>query len=58
MVCDADHNKMLVNRKGMRFEINQLSFADVTALVADSEGKLCVLVSEFGVEYAKDKSCE
>ena len=30
-----------------RFEINQLLFAD-TALVADSEEKLCGLVSEFG----------
>ena len=31
-----------------RFEINQLIFADDTALVADSEEKLCRLVSEFG----------
>ena len=31
-----------------RFEINQLLFADDTALVADSEDKLCRLVSEFG----------
>ena len=30
-----------------RFEINQLLFADDTALVADSEGQLCRLVSEF-----------
>ena len=30
------------------FEINQLLFADDTALVADSEEKLCRLVSEFG----------
>ena len=30
-----------------RFEINQLLFADDTALVADSE-KLCRLASEFG----------
>ena len=29
-------------------EINQLLFADDTALVADSEDKLCRLVSEFG----------
>ena len=28
--------------------INQLLFADDTALVADSEEKLCRLVSEFG----------
>ena len=31
-----------------RFEINQLLFPDDTALVADSEEKLCRLVSEFG----------
>ena len=31
-----------------RFEINQLLIADDTALVADSEEKLCSLVSEFG----------
>ena len=30
-----------------RSEINQLLFADGTALVADSEEKLCRLVSEF-----------
>ena len=35
-----------VNRD--RFEINQLLLADDTALVADSEEKLCRLVSEFG----------
>ena len=28
--------------------INQLLFADDTALVADSEAKLCKVVSEFG----------
>ena len=33
---------------GGRFEINQLLLADNTALVADSEEKLCRLVSEFG----------
>ena len=33
---------------GGRFEINQQLFADDTALVADSEEKLCRLVSEFG----------
>ena len=32
----------------IRFEINQLLFADDTALVADSEEKLCRLVSECG----------
>ena len=30
-----------------RFEINQLLFADDTALVADSMQKLCTLVTEF-----------
>ena len=37
----------LLSVNGGRFEINQLLFADDTALVADSE-KLCRLVSEFG----------
>ena len=31
-----------------RFEINQPLFADDTALVADTNGKFCRLVSEFG----------
>ena len=38
----------LLSANGGRFEINQLSFADDTALVADSEEKLCRQVSEFG----------
>ena len=38
----------LLNANGGRFEINQLLFADDTAIVADSEEKLCRLVSEFG----------
>ena len=38
----------LLNANGGRFEINQLFFADDTALVADSEETLCRLVSEFG----------
>ena len=38
----------LLSANGGRFEINQLLFADDTALVADSEEKLCILVSEFG----------
>ena len=37
----------LLSAIGGRFEVNQLLFADDTALVADSE-KLCRLVSEFG----------
>ena len=38
----------LLSANAGRFEINQLLFADDTALVADSELKLCRLVSEFG----------
>ena len=38
----------LLSTNGGRFEINQLLFADDTALVADSEEKLCRLVSAFG----------
>ena len=38
----------LLRANGGRFEINQLLFADDTALVADSEEKLGRLVSEFG----------
>ena len=38
----------LLSANGGRFEINKLLFADDTALVADSEEKLCILVSEFG----------
>ena len=38
----------LLSANGGRFEINQLQFADDTALVADSEENLCRLVSEFG----------
>ena len=37
----------LLSANGGRFEINQLLFADDTALVADSQ-KLSRLVSEFG----------
>ena len=38
----------LLSANGGRFEINQQLFADDTALVADSEEKLCRLGSEFG----------
>ena len=38
----------LLSANGGSFEINQLLFADDTALVADSDEKLCRLVSEFG----------
>ena len=37
----------LLSVNGSRFDINQLLFADDTALVADSEEKLCRLVGEF-----------
>ena len=40
----------LLSENGGRFEINQLLFADDTALVADSEEKLCRLVSDFNRE--------
>ena len=38
----------LQSANGCRFEEKQLLFADDTALVDDSEEKLCRLVSEFG----------
>ena len=37
--------KKLVGAIGGRFEVNQLLFAGDTALVADSEDKLCRLMS-------------
>ena len=45
----------LLNADGGRFEINQLLFADDTALVADSDYKLCRLVSEFGRVFERRK---
>ena len=42
----------LLSANGGRFAINQPLFADDTALAADSEKKLCRLVSEF------DRVCE
>ena len=38
----------MLSVNGGRFEINQLLFADDTALVADSEEKLSRLVNELG----------
>ena len=38
----------LRSANGGRFEINELVFADDTALMAGSEEKLCRLVSQFG----------
>ena len=46
----------LLSANGFRFEMNQLLFADDTALVADLGEKLCRLVSL--VECASEESCE
>ena len=46
----------LLSANGGRFEINQQLFADDTALVADSEEKLCRLVSAFGRVCERRKS--
>ena len=46
----------LLSVNGGCFEINQLLFADDTALVADSEEELCRLVSEFGRVCQRRKS--
>ena len=43
-----------LSTNGSRFVINHLLFADNTALVADSEEKLCRQVSF--VEYAKEEN--
>ena len=45
----------LLSVNGGRFVINQLLFANNTALVADSEEKLCRLVSEFCRVYERRK---
>ena len=45
----------LLSVNGGRFEINQLLFADDTALVADSEQKLCRLLIEFERVCGKTK---
>ena len=44
-----------LSANGGKFEINQLLFADDTALVADSEEKFCRVVSEFGRECERRK---
>ena len=38
----------LVDGNDSEWELNQLLFADDTVVVADSERKLCQLVTEFG----------
>ena len=45
-----------LSANGGMFEINQLLFADDTSLVADSNEKLSVLVSEFGRVCERRKS--
>ena len=45
----------LLSANGGKFGINQLLFADDTARVADSEEKLCRLVSEFGIVCERRK---
>ena len=49
----------LMSVDGGSFEINQLLFADETALVTDAEEKLCRLVIEFGTcERRKLSECK
>ena len=48
-------NGLEFSANGGRFEINQLLFADDTALEADPEEKLCRLVNEFGRVCEKKK---
>ena len=45
----------LFSANGGRFKINQLLFADDTALVADSEEKLCRIASGFSKVYERRK---
>ena len=45
----------LLTANGGKFEINQLLYADDTALVADSYEKLCLLVNEFGTVCERRK---
>ena len=45
----------LPSANGGRFEKTSCYFLDDTALVADSEEKLCRLVSEFGRVYKRRK---
>ena len=45
----------LVDGNDNEWELNQLLFADDTVVVADSERKLCQLVTEFGRECERRK---
>ena len=45
----------LVDGNDNEWELNQLLFADDTVVVADSERKLCQLVTEFGRVYERRK---
>ena len=45
----------LLSANGGRYEINQLLFADNSALASDSEEKFGRLVSEFGRVYERRK---
>ena len=46
----------LLSANGGWCGINQLLFSDDTALVADSEEKLCKLMSEFGIVFERRNS--
>ena len=48
------HRVQLLLANGVRFEIHHLSIADDTP-VADSEDKLCTLMSEFGTVCERRK---
>ncbi len=48
----------LVNANGREWNLTQLLFADDTALVADSEGRLRQLAEEFGNEFKRRKLSE
>ena len=43
-----DRGLKLVDGTDSEWELNQLLYADDTVVVADSERKLCQLVTEFG----------
>ena len=60
VVCEVNSRMLrkgveLLRANSRRFVKNQLLFADDTALVADSEEKLCRSVSEFGGVWERRK---